>query len=122
MPPRDESSTYALEDAIFFSQILSRYYDSPLQDAFRAFENMRRGLIDKAFDASRKLWQENRDMGLLPSQIKELISPISSSSLEKSAEAPKTDTFVRTAANPVPIHDSFSDLSVYSLSQRFADN
>ena len=121
MPPRDESSTYALEDAILFSQILTRYYDSPLQDAFRAFEDLRRGLIDKAFDASRKLWQESRDMGLLPSQIKELIAPISSS-LEKFTEAPKTGTFVTTAAIPVPTHESFSDLSVYSLAQRFADN
>ncbi|GAM42361.1 hypothetical protein TCE0_044f16262 [Talaromyces pinophilus] len=121
MPPRDESSTYALEDAIFFSQILTRYYDSLLQDAFRAFENLRRGLIDKAFDASRKLWQESRDMGLLPSQIKELITPIPSS-FEKSTETPKTGTFVTTAAIPVPTHDSFSDLSVYSLAQRYADN
>jgi 2-polyprenyl-6-methoxyphenol hydroxylase-like FAD-dependent oxidoreductase len=119
MPPRDESSTYALEDAVFFSQILARYYDYPLQDAFSAYEDLRRGLIDKAFDASRKLWQESRDMGLLPSQIKELITPISSPLGQKTV-APDTSYFVSTAGLPVPTHESFSDLSVYSLAQNLA--
>ncbi|KAJ5143434.1 uncharacterized protein N7515_002221 [Penicillium bovifimosum] len=72
MPPRDESAAYALDDAILFSRILARYRSEPLTEAFDAYETLRRKTIDHAFKESRRMWERNRDMGLIEGRLKEL--------------------------------------------------
>jgi 2-polyprenyl-6-methoxyphenol hydroxylase-like FAD-dependent oxidoreductase len=71
MPPRDESAAYALDDAILFSRILARYRSEPLTEAFDAYETLRRETVNYAFKESRRLWERNRDMGLLEGRLKE---------------------------------------------------
>lgn len=76
MPPRDESAAYALDDAILFSRILSRYRFEPLTEVFKTYESFRRDTVNRAFKMSRRMWERNRDMGLLEGRLKEWILPI----------------------------------------------
>jgi 2-polyprenyl-6-methoxyphenol hydroxylase-like FAD-dependent oxidoreductase len=113
MPPRDESAAYAVEDAIIFSKLLGQNPDCGLTALFEEYEEIRRGLVNKAFDASRRLWQSDLDKGLFPSQTRDLMSPV---------HLPPGDCVKRRSLEPIkktnlpaPTHESFSDLSVYSL-------
>ncbi|PYI15022.1 FAD/NAD(P)-binding domain-containing protein [Aspergillus japonicus CBS 114.51] len=110
MPPRDESAAYAIEDALIFTQILAQHRDDscPLSTLFQEYEAARRVLVNKAFDASRRLWQSDLDKGLFPGHVRDLMSPVHVSSATSSAPR-------GTAAT----HESFSDLSVYSLTREF---
>ncbi|KAE8354406.1 hypothetical protein BDV28DRAFT_131066 [Aspergillus coremiiformis] len=113
MPPRDESAAYAVEDAIIFSKLLAQNPDCQLVTLFEEYENLRRGLVNKAFDASRRLWQSDLDKGLFPGQARDLMSSLHlppDSCVGKCATKPITKTNL-----PAPTHESFSDLSVYSL-------
>ncbi|KAB8235824.1 FAD-dependent oxidoreductase [Aspergillus alliaceus] len=113
MPPRDESAAYAVEDAIIFAKLLAQNPDAPLPRLFEEYEDLRRGLVNKAFDASRRLWQSDLDKGLFPGQTRDLMSPVHlppNSCVGKRATQPTTKTQL-----PAPTHESFSDLSVYSL-------
>ncbi|KAL1977519.1 hypothetical protein VTN31DRAFT_378 [Thermomyces dupontii] len=77
MLPRDESVTYALDDAILFSRILAQYLDYPLQTAFDIYESLRRHDVNAAFRASRKLWDARyRDAGVIESRFKEWLLPL----------------------------------------------
>lgn len=71
MPPRDESAAYALDDAILFARILGQYRTEPLERVFDAYERLRRSTIDYAFKESRRMWDKNRDMGMLEGWLKE---------------------------------------------------
>ncbi|KAE8376687.1 hypothetical protein BDV26DRAFT_265184 [Aspergillus bertholletiae] len=75
MPPRDESAAYALDDAILFSRILAKHRHEPLPVAFKAYEDLRRGTVNTAFKASRRMWEKNRDMGFLEGRLKEWTLP-----------------------------------------------
>ncbi|KAE8361655.1 hypothetical protein BDV27DRAFT_26622 [Aspergillus caelatus] len=113
MPPRDESAAYAVEDAIIFSKLLAENPDCQLITLFEEYEELRRGLVNKAFDASRRLWQSDLDKGLFPGQTRDLMSPVHlppDSRIGKRATQPINKTKL-----PAPTHESFSDLSVYSL-------
>ena len=75
MPPRDESAAYALDDSILFSRILTRFRMSPLPEVFNAYETFRRETVNRAFKMSRRMWERNRDMGLLEGRLKEWVMP-----------------------------------------------
>lgn len=75
MPPRDESAAYALDDAILFARLLARYRSEPLSEVFEAYERLRRDTVNHAFKESRRMWDRNRDMGLLEGRLKEWIMP-----------------------------------------------
>ncbi|KAE8423857.1 hypothetical protein BDV36DRAFT_1771 [Aspergillus pseudocaelatus] len=113
MPPRDESAAYAVEDAIIFSKLLAQNPGCQLITLFEEYEELRRGLVNKAFDASRRLWQSDLDKGLFPGQTRDLMSPVHlppDSHIGRRATQPINKTKL-----PAPTHESFSDLSVYSL-------
>lgn len=75
MPPRDESAAYALDDAILFARILARYRFEPLPEVFRAYEDVRRETVNAAFKISQRMWDKNRDMGMLEGRLKEWTLP-----------------------------------------------
>ncbi|KAE8146517.1 hypothetical protein BDV25DRAFT_162290 [Aspergillus avenaceus] len=117
MPPRDESAAYAVEDAIIFSKLLARNPDCPLAMLFAEYEDIRRDLVNKAFDASRRLWQSDLDKGLFPGQTRDLMSPLH---LPPDSCVGKRAMHFITKSLPAPTHESFSDLSVYSLTSELA--
>ncbi|GFF81440.1 hypothetical protein IFM47457_05469 [Aspergillus lentulus] len=113
MPPREESAAYAIEDAVIFAQIFARGRDRSLHHIFVEYENARRGLVDKAFDATRRLWQSDLDKGLFPGNFRDCMS---------STQLPPNPLIKEKAAGPIsepifppPTHESMSDLSVYTL-------
>jgi hypothetical protein len=113
MPPREESAAYAIEDAVIFAQIFARRRDRPLRDLFVEYETARRGLVDKAFDATRRLWQSDLDKGLFPGHYRDCMSSIQLPPAPlgvKAADAP-----IRERIFPPPTHESMSDLSMYTL-------
>ncbi|KAJ5156913.1 uncharacterized protein N7482_008013 [Penicillium canariense] len=73
--PRDESASYALDDAILFARILARYRSEPLSEVFDVYERLRRDTINRAFKESRRMWDRNRDMGLLECRLTEWMTP-----------------------------------------------
>jgi hypothetical protein len=75
MPPRDESAAYALDDAILFARILVRYRSEPLSEVFVAYETLRRDTINRAYKKSHRMWDRNRDMGMLEGRLKEWMMP-----------------------------------------------
>lgn len=75
MPPRDESAAYALDDAILFARILARYRFEPLPNIFKAYQDLRRETVNKAFKISHQMWAKNRDMGMLEGRLKEWTLP-----------------------------------------------
>lgn len=75
MPPKDESAAYALDDAILFSRIFTRYIDEPLPVAFKAYEAMRRGPIDEAYKAATESWNENKDTSYLSRKFGDWLTP-----------------------------------------------
>ena len=76
MPPRDESAAFALDDAILFARILTRFRFEPLPEVFKAYESIRRDTVNRAFKISRRMWERNRDMGLLEGRFKEWVMPL----------------------------------------------
>ncbi|OJJ96878.1 hypothetical protein ASPACDRAFT_124856 [Aspergillus aculeatus ATCC 16872] len=87
MPPRDESAAYALDDAILFSRILAKHRYDPLTVAFKAYEDLRRGTVNAAFQVSRRMWEKNRDMGFLEGRLKEWTYPMQVRNAKDSREA-----------------------------------
>ncbi|BCR99363.1 FAD-dependent oxidoreductase [Aspergillus luchuensis] len=118
MPPRDESAAYSIEDALIFTQIFSRNLHAPLSTTFQEYESLRRELVNKVFDASRRLWQSDLDKGLFPGHVRELMSPVH---MSPGGCVPAPTTAIASARPGIPTatHQSFSDLSVYSLTREF---
>ncbi|PWY65616.1 salicylate hydroxylase [Aspergillus sclerotioniger CBS 115572] len=87
MPPRDESAAYALDDAILFSRILSKHRYDPLPVSFKAYEDLRRGTVNAAFQVSRRMWEKNRDLGFLEGRLKEWTMPMQVRNAKESREA-----------------------------------
>ncbi|RHZ62537.1 FAD-dependent oxidoreductase [Aspergillus thermomutatus] len=113
MPPREESAAYAIEDAVIFAQIFACGRDCALRDLFREYENARRELVDKAFDATRRLWQSDLDRGLFPGHFRDCMSSIQLAPAPSLANSPADP--MRKRIFPPPTHESMSDLSVYTL-------
>ncbi|KAL4889400.1 hypothetical protein BDV59DRAFT_195667 [Aspergillus ambiguus] len=120
MPPRDESAAYAIEDALLFSQLLARRTPAqPFLTVFQEYERLRRPTVNRAFDASSRLWQSDFDRGLYPDQIRDLMAPAyPPTDVMLGARASAGDlSSARRNGLPAPVHQSFSDLSVYSLTR-----
>ncbi|KAJ5325295.1 uncharacterized protein N7506_008397 [Penicillium brevicompactum] len=109
MPPRDESAAYALDDAILFSRILARYRSEPLTEVFDAYESLRRDTINHAFKESRRMWERNRDMGLLEGRLKEWMMSLHLKSHETAREAAwEFDATKMALPTPAPSEDLVS--------------
>ncbi|KAJ5365507.1 hypothetical protein N7517_008393 [Penicillium concentricum] len=109
MPPRDESAAYALDDAILFSRILASYRSEPLAEVFDAYENLRRDTINRAFKESRRMWERNRDMGLLEGRLKEWMMTFHIRSNEQAREeAWAFDATKMALPTPAPSEDLVS--------------
>lgn len=107
MPPRDESAAYALDDAILFARILARYRTEPLEGVFDAYERLRRSTINHAFKESSRMWDRNRDMGVLESRLKEWTLPFYLRSHRDEREAAWDFDAMKIA---IPMLDSSEDL------------
>ncbi|EEH06652.1 salicylate hydroxylase [Histoplasma capsulatum G186AR] len=77
MPPKDESAAYALDDAILFARVLTKYIHEPLSEAFRIYESIRRKTIDHAYKTACENWTHNKDSGRLSNLLAEWITPLS---------------------------------------------
>lgn len=109
MPPRDESAAYALDDAILFARILTRYRAEPLSEVFDAYESLRRDTINHAFKESGRMWSRNRDMGLLEGRLKEWMMPVYLRSHRDEREAAwEFDAAKVTIPTPAPSEDLVS--------------
>ncbi|KAJ5224178.1 uncharacterized protein N7469_007681 [Penicillium citrinum] len=109
MPPRDESAAYALDDAILFARILASYRSEPLSEVFDAYETLRRDTINHAFKESCRMWDRNRDMGLLEGRLKEWMMPFSLRSHREQREAAwEFDAAKITIPTPAPSEDLVS--------------
>ncbi|KAJ5086172.1 hypothetical protein N7532_010943 [Penicillium argentinense] len=109
MPPRDESAAYALDDAILFARILARFRSEPLSEVFDAYERLRRDTINRAFKESRRMWERNRDMGLLEGRLKEWMMPFYLRSHRDEREAAwEFDATKITIPTPAPSEDLVS--------------
>ncbi|CAI7629724.1 unnamed protein product [Penicillium pancosmium] len=109
MPPRDESAAYALDDAILFARILVRYRSEPLSEVFDAYESMRRDTIENAFKESHRMWDRNRDMGMLEGRLKEWLMPFYlRSNRDKREAAWEFDAAKITIPTPAPSEDLVS--------------
>ncbi|PYH97540.1 FAD/NAD(P)-binding domain-containing protein [Aspergillus ellipticus CBS 707.79] len=122
MPPRDESAAYSIEDALIFTQILSQNRHAPLSAIFQEYETARRELVNRAFDASRRLWQSDLDKGLFPGHVRGLMSPVHGAPIVGKSGGAGVGVVVANAGKgsaTAATHQSFSDLSVYSLTREF---
>ncbi|KAJ5964973.1 uncharacterized protein N7479_004849 [Penicillium vulpinum] len=109
MPPRDESAAYALDDAILFSRILASYRSEPLAEVFDAYETLRRDTINHAFKESRRMWERNREMGLLEGRLKEWMMSFHIKSNEHAREtAWAFDATKMALPTPAPSEDLVS--------------
>ena len=113
MPPREESAAYAIEDAMIFAQILARGRGRPLSDLFLEYENARRELLDKASNATRRLWKNDLEKGLFPSHFRNCMSPIQRPA-DPSLDKTTSDSAQKRIFLP-PTHENVSDLSIYTL-------
>lgn len=114
MPPRDESAAFALDDAILFARTLARYHSKSLRTVFEIYEQLRRDEVSTAFKKSQRLWDSNRDMGVLADRLKEWVIPLYLRSHENEREAAwesdATETII-PAQSPRVAPDGHLDLS-----------
>ncbi|KAJ5787890.1 hypothetical protein N7457_002880 [Penicillium paradoxum] len=109
MPPRDESAAYALDDAILFARILAHYRSEPLSETFDAYESVRRDTINHAFKESRRMWERNREMGLLEGRLKEWMMTFHLKARESEREAAwEFDAAKIALPTPAPSEDVVS--------------
>ncbi|KAJ5219448.1 uncharacterized protein N7498_001547 [Penicillium cinerascens] len=109
MPPRDESAAYALDDAIIFARILAKHRSEPLTEVFDTYERLRRDKINYAFRESHRMWDRNRDMGILEGRLKEWMMPLYLRSYRDQREAAwEFDASKITIPSPAPSEDLVS--------------
>lgn len=70
-----------------FARILAHYRSEPLSESFDAYESVRRETINHAFRESRRMWERNREMGLLEGRLKEWMMTFHIKSHETEREA-----------------------------------
>jgi salicylate hydroxylase len=79
MPPQGESTGIVFEDGVLFARCLGRWMErgeaKPVKEAFDAYERLRRGRIDIAFDESQSVVKTVNDAGWLGHMIKMKIVP-----------------------------------------------
>ncbi|KAH8731386.1 hypothetical protein GQ44DRAFT_746135 [Phaeosphaeriaceae sp. PMI808] len=81
MPPQGESTGIVFEDGVLFARCLARWMDNgkgqgkPVKEAFDAYERLRRGRIDVAFDESQSVVKTVQDTPWWGHQIKMNIVP-----------------------------------------------
>lgn len=63
MPPQGESTAYALEDAIIFARILEKHRSRGVEAVFDAYQKIRRGRMDAAYEESAWGWETQKDCG-----------------------------------------------------------
>ncbi|PKX89686.1 FAD-dependent oxidoreductase [Aspergillus novofumigatus IBT 16806] len=76
MPPKGESIGHALEDAIKFAEVLSRYGVDDPKASFRFFEDIQRKKVEAAHQAAVRGWMPAHDMGAVFSRVFEWITPL----------------------------------------------
>ena len=81
MPPQGESTGIVFEDGVLFSRCLGRWMEKgrgeavPPKEAFDAYEKLRRGRIDVAYDESQSVVKTVNDAGWLGHKIKTNVIP-----------------------------------------------
>jgi len=82
MPPQGESTGIVFEDTVLFSRCLTRWLekrstdpDIPMKEAFNAYEKLRRGRIEAAFEESKDVVRTVSDAGWLGHTIKMFVIP-----------------------------------------------
>lgn len=78
MPPQGEATGIVLEDTVLFARSLARQQElgtGTLEDAFSAYERLRRDRIDAAFKESQAVVKTVQDAGWLGHKIKCYIVP-----------------------------------------------
>ncbi|KAF2200809.1 FAD/NAD(P)-binding domain-containing protein [Delitschia confertaspora ATCC 74209] len=82
MPPQGESTGIVFEDGVLFSRCIARWMEKggekggmPVREAFEAYEKLRRGRIDAAFEESQSVVKTVRDAGWLGHIVKMRIVP-----------------------------------------------
>ncbi|KAF2683400.1 FAD/NAD(P)-binding domain-containing protein [Lentithecium fluviatile CBS 122367] len=79
MPPQGESTGIVFEDGVLFARCLGRWMEksdgAPVKEAFDAYERLRRGRIDTAFDESQSVVRTVNEVGWLGHKIKMNIVP-----------------------------------------------
>lgn len=76
MPPKDESASAALDDAIVFARTLASYYTEPLQSAFEIYESIRRRPIEDAYKEACAGWERHKDKSQLMERLQEWLTPL----------------------------------------------
>lgn len=85
MPPQGESTGIVFEDAVLFARCVCRWQElnasaspdqqTPLKDAFNAYESLRRARIESAFEESKSVVGVVNDAGWLGHKIKTNVVP-----------------------------------------------
>ncbi|KAJ4370595.1 hypothetical protein N0V83_005116 [Neocucurbitaria cava] len=79
MPPQGESTGIVFEDGVLFARCLARWMENddgaPVKEAFDAYEKLRRGRIDTAFDESQSVVKTVQDTPWLGHKIKMNVVP-----------------------------------------------
>ncbi|KAF2658286.1 FAD/NAD(P)-binding domain-containing protein [Lophiostoma macrostomum CBS 122681] len=81
MPPQGESTGIVFEDGVLFARCLGRWMEEgqgqgkPVKEAFDAYERLRRGRIDVAFDESQSVVKTVNDAGWFAHKLKTNIVP-----------------------------------------------
>ncbi|OAL53255.1 FAD/NAD(P)-binding domain-containing protein [Pyrenochaeta sp. DS3sAY3a] len=81
MPPQGESTGIVFEDGVLFARCVAKWMETrrgdgvPVKEAFDAYEKMRRGRIDKAFDESQSVVRTVQDTPWLGHKIKMNVIP-----------------------------------------------
>ncbi|RHZ43829.1 FAD-dependent oxidoreductase [Aspergillus thermomutatus] len=76
MPPKGESIGHALEDAIKFAEVLSRYGTDDSKTSFRFFEHIQRKKVEAAHQAAVRGWMPAHDRGAVFATVFEWITPL----------------------------------------------
>lgn len=79
MPPQGESTGIVFEDTVLFSRCLTRWIEKgkpyTMKEAFDAYEKLRRGRIETAFEESKSVVRTVSDAGWLGHKIKTFVVP-----------------------------------------------
>lgn len=83
MPPQGESTGIVFEDGVLFSRVLARWMQksgngsdgTPVREAFDAFERLRRGRIETAWEESQSVVKTVQEVGWFGHRIKMNVVP-----------------------------------------------
>jgi salicylate hydroxylase len=83
MPPQGESTGIVFEDGVLFARVLARWMQktlnggdgTPVKEAFDAFETLRRGRIEAAWEESRSVVKTVQEVGWFGHRVKMNVVP-----------------------------------------------